>query len=88
MNVSHPVSQPPMFLPLLLSCFETVAPATEPTCADSHLRYQDADSDGAGDASHVYAGCEEPEGYVSVAGDCDDADPERSTDCPDSGGAE
>lgn len=34
--------------------------------------YQDADEDGYGSENDVKSACELPEGYVSVAGDCDD----------------
>ena len=36
--------------------------------------YADADGDGAGDPSTVVAGCEQPEGAVADALDCDDSD--------------
>ena len=34
--------------------------------------YLDLDGDGYGDDSHVVYACEQPEGYVSMGGDCDD----------------
>ncbi len=36
--------------------------------------YADADADGYGDAASALSACEEPEGYVLDATDCDDAD--------------
>jgi hypothetical protein len=37
--------------------------------------YQDADGDGVGDETDSVKVCFAPEGYVAVAGDCDDSDP-------------
>ncbi len=34
--------------------------------------YEDADNDGFGDASAIVMACEQPAGYVSAPGDCDD----------------
>ncbi len=39
--------------------------------------YADADEDGWGDAARRTLGCIQPSGWVSQAGDCDDADPAR-----------
>ena len=36
--------------------------------------YLDEDGDGFGDDATVKGGCEPPEGYITVGGDCDDAD--------------
>ena len=41
---------------------------------DATSWYADADSDGYGEESDVLAACEQPEGYASFDGDCDDAD--------------
>jgi hypothetical protein len=40
--------------------------------------YADADADGYGDSDASIAACEAPPGHVDVAGDCDDADPDRN----------
>jgi hypothetical protein len=37
--------------------------------------YRDQDGDGYGSADDVVYSCEQPEGYVGIAGDCDDTDP-------------
>jgi large repetitive protein len=42
---------------------------------DAATFYADADSDGHGDPGSPIRGCEPSEGYVSPAGDCNDADP-------------
>jgi hypothetical protein len=39
--------------------------------------YADADKDGFGDLDAPVVACEQPEGSVTNAGDCDDADPDR-----------
>ena len=43
--------------------------------------YADGDGDGAGDWAVKFVSCSQPEGYVAMGEDCDDADPTRSTDC-------
>ena len=48
--------------------------------------YADADADGWGDPNTFSEACGQPEGYVAVAGDCADTDPNRhpgaqETDC-------
>ncbi|MBN2801303.1 MAG: hypothetical protein JXX28_19335 [Deltaproteobacteria bacterium] len=45
------------------------------TSVDAITFYADADQDGYGDAATSVTGCELPEGFVGVAGDCDDQDP-------------
>ena len=45
--------------------------------------YADADSDGQGDATLQRAACEQPDGHVSSAEDCDDADPTIYTGAPE-----
>ncbi len=42
--------------------------------SDMPTWYQDNDLDGAGNPDAVLVTCDQPEGYVSVAGDCDDHD--------------
>lgn len=66
-----------------LSCGECVAPATcggggVPNvcgCTVPATWYSDADGDGFGNAAVTTSSCSRPPGYVSNAGDCDDADP-------------
>ena len=45
--------------------------------------YADADGDGFGDAASPTAACEPPDGYVTTADDCDDADAGRFPDAPE-----
>jgi hypothetical protein len=42
--------------------------------------FEDLDEDGAGSGAALY-GCDVPEGYVEVTGDCDDTDPDNQTGC-------
>ena len=61
---------------LLLACTDLFVDETIPVpCSARASFYPDADGDGAGDALAPYIGCEQPEGYVVTAGDCDDTDP-------------
>ena len=41
---------------------------------DGIVLYQDADGDGYGDPSSAQTGCNELDGFVTLAGDCDDGD--------------
>ncbi len=50
-------------------------------CDPRSAWYQDVDGDGAGNARSVYVGCAAPAGYVADATDCDDTDPDVTTDC-------
>ncbi|MCA9644294.1 MAG: DUF1565 domain-containing protein, partial [Myxococcales bacterium] len=45
------------------------------------LFYRDADSDGWGAANDTVTDCNAPTGYVDVAGDCNDADPNNWVSC-------
>ena len=47
----------------------------EDTAADAAVWYADSDRDAYGEASTAFASCSAPAGFVSEAGDCDDADP-------------
>jgi hypothetical protein len=47
----------------------------EASATDASTWYADADGDGYGDASVAVSACTAPEGYVALAGDCDDLDP-------------
>jgi len=42
--------------------------------------YQDADGDGVGNSEVSTQSCDQPEGYVSVSGDCDDNDGDKKDD--------
>ncbi len=42
--------------------------------AGERLFFEDADLDGYGDDSSAWTGCEAPDGYAEVGGDCDDGD--------------
>ncbi len=56
----------------------------ERACDPRTAFYPDADRDGVGSTASVYVGCVAPAGYVTLTGDCDDADP-TTTECPDTG---
>ncbi len=60
----------------------------EDSASDATTWYPDEDGDGYGDAdADTTSSCEQPDGYVSVSGDCDDADagasPSTSERCAD-----
>lgn len=76
-----------MLLVLLMGCsvydklfvlFEE--PAQSP-CDQRAAWWADADGDGAGNPFEVWVSCDQPDGWVAVAGDCDDADAAAATDC-------
>ncbi|MCB9779553.1 MAG: putative metal-binding motif-containing protein [Alphaproteobacteria bacterium] len=46
----------------------------EDDATDAATWYGDGDSDGWGDDSDTRTSCDEPDGYVAIGGDCDDAD--------------
>jgi hypothetical protein len=50
-------------------------------CATRHAWYPDDDGDGAGNPAELWVTCDQPDGWVPVAGDCDDLDP-KVQDCP------
>lgn len=81
-----------MLLALLLGCsvyeelFALLEDPPTPPCAERRAWYADLDGDGAGDPADVWVSCDEPAGWVAVAGDCDDADPTVTT-C-DTGGTD
>jgi hypothetical protein len=60
----------------------------ERACDPRTLYYEDIDGDGAGNPRSVYVGCAPPAGYVDNDGDCDDLEPDFTTECgpADSGG--
>ncbi len=45
--------------------------------------YEDKDDDGFGDSDSSVTGCEQPEGYVAISGDCDDNDATVNPDAPE-----
>jgi len=57
-------------------------------CDPRSIFYEDVDGDGAGNPASVYVGCAVPAGYVATGEDCDDLEPDFSTECgsADSGG--
>lgn len=60
---------------LLAACNNPLEDSAIPSgCAARAAFYPDADGDGAGSNLDVYIGCAAPTGYVTAAGDCDDAD--------------
>jgi hypothetical protein len=52
----------------------------EDTASDALTWYRDSDGDGYGAASDTTLSCEEPSGFVSIAGDCDDGESAISPD--------
>ena len=67
---------------LLLACENPFEEDAIPApCAERAAFYLDQDGDGAGDLQSPYIGCAAPEGYVSEAGDCNDADATVQTGC-------
>ena len=59
----------------------------EDTAVDAPTWFEDADGDGYGNQSSPLLSCEQPEGYVAIAGDCDDtaadANPDGTEVCGD-----
>jgi len=51
--------------------------APDDDATDAPTWYRDADGDGVGDAGDSLRQCDRPDGFVEVAGDCDDTDPLR-----------
>ncbi len=50
----------------------------ENSAVDAETWYADTDVDGYGDSGVISIACEEPAGYVSTVGDCDDANPDAN----------
>ena len=48
---------------------------TTSSAIDAGHWYPDADSDGYGQTGAVFRACIQPESFVSLGGDCDDANP-------------
>ena len=70
-----------MLIFLLFACKNPLKDTSVPVpCNPRQIYYVDADGDGVGASEAPYIGCDAPEGYVSVGGDCDDADPQQQ-DC-------
>lgn len=61
--------------------------AVDESAADETTWFLDADGDGYGDDDVTLSACDEPAGYVSLGGDCEDGDiaynPGASEDCAD-----
>ncbi|MDP2307879.1 MAG: hypothetical protein Q8P18_17770 [Pseudomonadota bacterium] len=80
-----------MLLVLLMGCsvyeklFDLLEEPPVPPCDERAAWWEDADGDGAGSPADVWVSCEQPDGWVAVAGDCDDADPAVTTGCADTG---
>ena len=74
-----------MWLSLLLACDFLPEEDTSAACDPRIPYWVDADDDHVGDAATLYLGCEQPSGYATTSGDCDDADPTVTTGC-DTGG--
>lgn len=53
----------------------------ERACDPRTVYYQDIDGDGAGNPNSVYVGCAAPSGYVANGDDCDDLEPDFTTEC-------
>jgi hypothetical protein len=54
-------------------------------CAERGAWWADADGDGYGDPASAWVTCDQPEGWVDNADDCDDADAAVTTACADTG---
>lgn len=54
-------------------------------CAERGVWWADADGDGYGDHGQAWITCEQPDGYVENADDCDDTDAAITTGCGDTG---
>ncbi|MCP4808208.1 MAG: hypothetical protein GY884_22920 [Proteobacteria bacterium] len=50
----------------------------EASAVDASIWLIDSDADGYGDASTTQTACDQPSGYVSAGGDCDDSDEDRN----------
>ncbi|MDP2312990.1 MAG: hypothetical protein Q8P41_08800 [Pseudomonadota bacterium] len=80
-----------MLLVLLMGCsvydklFDLLEePPTSP-CETRTAWWEDVDGDGAGNPAEVWVSCEQPDGWVAAAGDCDDADAAITAGCADTG---
>ena len=62
---------------LLTGCPKPGEDTAAPSClaGDATAWYRDGDSDGYGLTDEVSFECDQPDGYVGVAGDCDDLEP-------------
>ena len=80
----------PMLFLVALACDlvpDIYTPDGERACDPRTAFYQDVDGDGVGNAKAVYIGCAAPEGYVATGTDCDDLDPDLSSDCGEDSGS-
>ena len=55
-----------------------------PSAADAVLFFEDTDGDGFGNSDARIGGCEAPDGYTDVEGDCDDDNADRAPDIEES----
>jgi hypothetical protein len=80
-----------MLLALLMACaaYDKLVELTEdppvPPCDARTTWWEDADGDGAGNPADAWVSCDAHDGWVDVAGDCDDTDPTVTTGCADTG---
>lgn len=58
----------------------------ETGCAEPQTWYRDADGDGLGTGAEKAERCEQPDGYSSTKGDCDDEDPDIHSGAEDACG--
>lgn len=78
-------------LALLAGCYLSALKQEDPVPRDCETRtayYQDADGDGYGNDLSVVMGCSAEDGWVEAAGDCDDTDPARASDCTQDTGSD
>jgi FG-GAP repeat/Putative metal-binding motif len=77
--VSPAAGRPALLALLLAGCLrapnDTQDTQVEDECDEPTTWYNDADSDGYGDAAEAVEACEAPSGALATAGDCDDSDP-------------
>lgn len=69
---------------MLAGCYLSNLKQEEPAARDCDTRlafYEDADGDGYGNELSVVLACSAAEGWVEAAGDCDDTDATRASDC-------
>jgi hypothetical protein len=71
-----------MWLWLFLACKNPLKDTSiPPECTPRIQYFRDGDSDGIGTDQEVAYACEQPVGFVTSGGDCDDTDASRSENC-------